>query len=88
MVNGIPVYHMFLTDRLFPDSMHADTNQFHGNLEMLNALSSSIDYFNGNQFSAVGTFTEQQESVQRAFWSAFRDIRVRSQLGHVGKLYF
>ena len=68
-----------------PDSMHADTNQLQRDLEMMNALASSIDYFNGKQFSAVGSLSEQQGSAQRSFWNAFRDGRVRSQLGHVAE---
>ena len=68
-----------------PDSMHADTNQLQRDLEMMNGLASSIDYFNGKRFSAVGSLSEQQGSAQRSFWNSFRDVRVRSQLGHVAE---
>jgi hypothetical protein len=84
-ISGTPSYHILMTDRMMPDSMHADTNQLQRDLEMMNSLASSIDYFNGKRFSAVGSLSEQQDSAQRSFWNAFRDVRVRSQLGHVAE---
>ncbi len=50
----------------------------------MNALAAVIDQANGHEYAAVGTLEEQANSAQRAFWNAFKNPRVKSDLGHVG----